>query len=95
MLTRAARPVARLGATEARRAFAGHSAPEDHPIHAHLKSVPQSPTLAISELSARLKAQGKTVHRFGLGQSPFPVFPPMIDLVSPFYGELWPRCTRC
>lgn len=33
----------------------------------------QSATLAINELSHALEAQGKTIYRFGLGQSPFPV----------------------
>jgi hypothetical protein len=56
----------------------------DRPIHQHLKLVPVSPTLAISEQSNALMRQGKTVYRFGLGQSPFPVFGPMVEEVSLF-----------
>ncbi|MDP7037986.1 MAG: aspartate aminotransferase, partial [Myxococcota bacterium] len=32
-----------------------------------------SATLALSELSAELVAQGRDIYRFGFGQSPFPV----------------------
>ncbi len=38
-----------------------------------------SATLAINERSKRLKQTGKTVYRFGLGQSPFPVPPVVVD----------------
>lgn len=38
-----------------------------------LNGLDESGTLAINELSKELIATGKTVYRFGLGQSPFPV----------------------
>lgn len=42
-------------------------------INPHLQGLDQSDTLAINEKSKNLIANGKTVYRFGLGQSPFPV----------------------
>ena len=38
-----------------------------------LEHMPQSATLAINQRSIALQKAGKTVYRFGLGQSPFPV----------------------
>ena len=38
-----------------------------------IDGVPESATLAINERSAALQAQGRSITRFGLGQSPFPV----------------------
>ena len=38
-----------------------------------------SPTLAMNELSARLAAEGRTIHRFGFGQSPFPPPPAVVE----------------
>lgn len=42
-------------------------------INPNLNGLEQSDTLAINERSKQLIAKGKTVYRFGLGQSPFPV----------------------
>jgi len=42
-------------------------------INPLLNGLSESDTLAINERSKALIAQGKTVYRFGLGQSPFPV----------------------
>ena len=42
-------------------------------INPNLNGLEQSDTLAINERSKELIAKGKTVYRFGLGQSPFPV----------------------
>jgi aspartate aminotransferase len=42
-------------------------------INPNLNGLEQSDTLAINECSKELIAKGKTVYRFGLGQSPFPV----------------------
>lgn len=42
-------------------------------INPNLKGLGQSDTLSINERSKELIASGKTVYRFGLGQSPFPV----------------------
>ncbi len=40
---------------------------------ARVRSLGQSPTLAINELSKRLQSEGRTIYKLGLGQSPFPV----------------------
>ena len=42
-------------------------------IKKNLKNVKTSATLAINEISNKLKKEGKEVFKFGLGQSPFPV----------------------
>ena len=42
-------------------------------IKKNLKNVKTSATLAINEISNKLKNEGKEVFKFGLGQSPFPV----------------------
>lgn len=42
-------------------------------INTRLQGLGESGTLTINELSKELAAAGKTVYRFGLGQSPFPV----------------------
>ncbi len=39
----------------------------------HLRDLDESATLAIQDLSRVLIAEGKTIYKFGLGQSPFPV----------------------
>lgn len=48
-------------------------------INPHLSGLDESDTLAINELSKELIAQGKTVYRFGLGQSSFPVPDNVVD----------------
>ena len=42
-------------------------------IKKNLKNVKTSATLAINEISNKLKKEGKKIFKFGLGQSPFPV----------------------
>lgn len=42
-------------------------------LNPQVKGFEKSPTLAINELSTLLEKEGKTVYRFGFGQSPFPV----------------------
>ena len=42
-------------------------------INPTLIGLAESDTLAINERSKKLISEGKTVYRFGLGQSPFPV----------------------
>jgi len=44
-----------------------------HYINPNLGSLGESATLAINARSKELMAAGKTIYRFGLGQSPFPV----------------------
>jgi len=44
------------------------------PVIAHnIRGLKNSPTVKINELSNKLKSEGRTVYKFGLGQSPFPV----------------------
>lgn len=42
-------------------------------LDAKVRGLNPSPTLALNEESARLQLEGRTIHRLGLGQSPFPV----------------------
>ena len=45
------------------------------PVHLNLRvrNLKQSATLAINDRSNRLRAEGRTIYKLGLGQSPFPV----------------------
>ncbi len=51
------------------------------PVHLNLnvRGLRQSATLAINEQSNLLREQGRTVYKLGLGQSPFPVAPPVVE----------------
>ena len=42
-------------------------------LNLNVRGVAQSATLAVNELSAKLKKEGRHIYRLGLGQSPFPV----------------------
>ena len=42
-------------------------------INANINKVKTSATLEINEKSKFLEKQGKSIYKFGLGQSPFPV----------------------
>lgn len=55
--------------------------PEVH-LNLNVRGLPQSATLEINERSARLKAEGREVFRFGLGQSPFPVPSNVVDALK-------------
>jgi aspartate aminotransferase len=48
-------------------------------LNLSVRGISESPTLAINELSVRLRRRGKTVYRMGLGQSPFPVPLPVVE----------------
>jgi aspartate aminotransferase len=53
-----------------------------HPdIHLNLnvRGLSQSPTIEINDLSKKLAREGKQVYKLGLGQSPFPVPPPVVE----------------
>jgi len=52
-----------------------------HEVHLNLnvRGLPMSATLAVNELSARLQSEGREIFRLGLGQSPFPVPPPVVE----------------
>lgn len=52
---------------------------QDKYINPNLSGLTESDTLAINELSKELIAKGKTVYRFGLGQSPFPIPTCVVD----------------
>ncbi len=45
----------------------------DISLNLNVRGMPLSATLAINELSNKLKKEGKKVYKLGLGQSPFPV----------------------
>ena len=47
-------------------------------LNLNVRGLPQSATLRINEISARLRAEGKHIYRLGLGQSPFPVPAPVV-----------------
>ena len=51
------------------------------PVHLNLnvRGLEPSATLAINERCNRLQEQGRTIHKLGLGQSPFPVPTPVVE----------------
>lgn len=51
------------------------------PVHLNLnvRGLGQSTTLAINEKSNRLRKEGHTIYKLGLGQSPFPVPDPVVE----------------
>ena len=49
------------------------SRPDASWIDESVRSLRASPTLAINELSNRLRRDGRTIYKLGMGQSPFPV----------------------
>lgn len=51
-------------------------------LNLNIRGLGMSATLAINERSKELKAQGKTIYRLGLGQSPFPVPVPVVDALK-------------
>jgi len=56
-------------------------------IQNHLKEIGKSPTLNINEISDDLEDQGRTVYKFGFGQSPFPVPETVIDELKKHANE--------
>lgn len=52
-----------------------------HEVHLNInvRGLPLSPTLEINEISRQLQKEGKEIFRFGLGQSPFPVPPEVVQ----------------
>lgn len=51
------------------------------PVHLNLnvRGLEPSATLAVNERSNRLREEGRTIHKLGLGQSPFPVPDPVVE----------------
>jgi aspartate aminotransferase len=45
----------------------------DYPIHPSLRNARPSPTLAMNEMAREMERMGKTIYKFGFGQSPFAV----------------------
>lgn len=52
---------------------------DDSFLNANVRAAKPSATLVINELSAALERQGRTIVRFGFGQSPFPVPAKVVD----------------
>lgn len=48
-------------------------------LNLNVRGMGESATLAIKDRCRALRAEGRTVHDFGLGQSPFPVPDPIVD----------------
>ena len=48
-------------------------------LNLNVRGLAPSSTLAINELSNKLRSEGKKVYKFGLGQSPFPVPEPVVE----------------
>jgi aspartate aminotransferase len=46
---------------------------QHYSLNLNVRGMGKSATMAVNELSARLIAEGRTVYKLGLGQSPFPV----------------------
>jgi aspartate aminotransferase len=51
-------------------------------VNLNVRGIGLSPTLSINELSKKLEKQGKKIYRMGLGQSPFPVPDPMVEMLK-------------
>jgi aspartate aminotransferase len=48
-------------------------------LNLNVRGLPPSATLAINELSTKLRQEGKLIYKLGLGQSPFPVPRPVVE----------------
>lgn len=51
-------------------------------LNLNIRGIGLSPTLAINELSKKLRAKGTTIYAMGLGQSPFPVPAPVVEALK-------------
>ena len=51
-------------------------------LNPNVRELNQSATLAINELSAKLRSEGRQVFRLGFGQSPFPVPQPVVEALK-------------
>ncbi|MDX1802932.1 MAG: aminotransferase class I/II-fold pyridoxal phosphate-dependent enzyme [Alcanivorax sp.] len=60
--------------------------PEVH-LNLNVRGLGVSATLAINERSNALREQGREVFKLGLGQSPFPVPPPVVSALKAHAGE--------
>jgi aspartate aminotransferase len=60
---------------------------EEPPLNPNLRGLTASATLAINERSNELIAQGRTIYKLGLGQSPFPVPPVVVEALRQSAAE--------
>ena len=51
-------------------------------LNLNVRGMEMSPTIAINNLSNRLRREGKKIYRLGLGQSPFPVPVPVVEALK-------------
>ena len=51
----------------------------DITLNLNVRGLTPSATLAINELSSKLRQEGKHIYTLGLGQSPFPVPRPVVE----------------
>lgn len=51
-------------------------------LNLNVRGLRQSATLEINERSKRLERDGQTIYKLGLGQSPFPVPPPVVNALK-------------
>lgn len=51
-------------------------------VSGRVSALKPSATLAVNERSAALKAEGRDIYKLGLGQSPFPVPPPVVSALE-------------
>ncbi|MBK5255952.1 MAG: aminotransferase class I/II-fold pyridoxal phosphate-dependent enzyme [Vicinamibacteria bacterium] len=54
----------------------------EHCLNPALRGMGQSATVAINERSNRMRREGRTVYKMGLGQSPFPVPEPVVEALK-------------
>ncbi len=53
--------------------------PADRCLHSNVRGLGPSATVAINERCDRMRREGRRVYKLGLGQSPFPVPPPVVE----------------
>ncbi len=51
-------------------------------LNLNVRGLKPSATLAINERCDALREQGRTVYKLGLGLSPFPVVPPVVEALQ-------------
>ena len=85
--TKAVRVAQRCSLGNARAFSSANAGPSLGAIDLNVRSMKPSATLAINEASLALQAEGKTVAKFGLGQSPFPVPDVMVEALQAHAAE--------
>jgi len=56
-------------------------------LNLQVRGLTQSATLAINDRSNRMLAEGRKIHKLGLGQSPFPVPEPVVESLKQHAGR--------